>query len=158
MCTASLSPRARRERLVIQELGDEVLIYDLDRHQASCLNRTAALVWKYADGQREVSEIAAQMAQELGAPVDTRLVWYALKQLSRKHLLEERVAVPPPIQGWTRRDFLKAGLVGTAVAAPVIVSMAAPTPAMAASCKVSGQPCTADSECCSGMCSGGLCI
>jgi hypothetical protein len=31
-------PLARKEGLVIQELPDEVLVYDLDRDRAHCLN------------------------------------------------------------------------------------------------------------------------
>src|SRR5207248_2525045 len=36
-------PSARQDRLVVQELSDEVLVYDLDRHRAHCLNRAASL-------------------------------------------------------------------------------------------------------------------
>jgi len=45
-------PQARSEDLVIQDIGDEVLVYDLTRHKAHCLNRTAALVWRKCDGTR----------------------------------------------------------------------------------------------------------
>ena len=51
-------PRMREQGLVVDDLPDEVLVYDLDRHQAHCLNRTAALVWRHCDGQTTVKEIA----------------------------------------------------------------------------------------------------
>src|SRR5207249_9060305 len=38
-------PKARSDRLVIQELMDEVVVLDLDRHRSHCLNRTAPLIW-----------------------------------------------------------------------------------------------------------------
>ena len=43
--TRALMPRARQDELVVEELQDETLVYDLKRHKARCLNRTAALVW-----------------------------------------------------------------------------------------------------------------
>ena len=37
-------PHARTKDLVIRELGDETLIYDLANDRAHCLNETAAFV------------------------------------------------------------------------------------------------------------------
>lgn len=37
-------PLARSEGLVIQEMPDEVLVYDLETNKAHCLNETAAFV------------------------------------------------------------------------------------------------------------------
>jgi hypothetical protein len=120
-------------------------VYDLDRDQASCLNSTAALVWKYADGKTSVSEIADKLSRDLGMLVDVRVVWYALDQLGKKHLLQERVTIPLAYSRMTRRDFLvKAGIVGAAVAIPVVIAMAAPSAAMAATC---GGTCTNDNPC-----------
>src|SRR6476620_10488047 len=94
--SASLShPRARQANLVVTELQNEVLLYDLDTDQASCLNPTAALVWKFADGESSVDEIAARMTAELHSPVDARIVWYAVDQLGKKNLLRDKVTVPP---------------------------------------------------------------
>ena len=42
-----MKPRARTEGLVVTELPDELLVYDLERHRAHCLNPTAALVFKH---------------------------------------------------------------------------------------------------------------
>lgn len=142
---STLFPAARREKLVVEPLKNEVLIYDLERDQASCLNETAALVWKYADGTSSVSEIADKMSRELGMLVDVRVVWYALDQLGKKNLLQERVSIPLQYSRMTRRDFLtKAGIVGAAVAIPVVIAMAAPTTAMAVTC---AGFCTNDTPC-----------
>ena len=35
-------PLARRARIIVKKLRDEVLVYDLDRDKAHCLNRPAA--------------------------------------------------------------------------------------------------------------------
>ncbi len=142
---ATLYPAARREQLVVEHVKDEVLVYDLERDQASCLNTTAALVWKYADGKTSVSEIADKMSRELGMLVDVRVVWYALEQLNKKHLLQDRVAIPVEYSRMSRRDFLmKAGIIGAAVAIPVVIALAAPSAAMAGSC---GSGCVTSSQC-----------
>ena len=47
--------RKREGHLVIDELPDEVLVYDLDRHKAHCLNQTAALVWQHCDGKMAIA-------------------------------------------------------------------------------------------------------
>ena len=46
----NVKPLARKEGLVIQELPVEVLVYDLDRDKAHCLNETAAMVWRKCNG------------------------------------------------------------------------------------------------------------
>lgn len=156
-------PRARQTGLVIQTLPQETLVFDREREQANCLNHTAALVWKYADGTRSVSAIADAIARELNTAVDAQMVWYALDQLAKKNLLVERVPTPPQYMGMSRRAFLsKAGLVGAAVAIPVIVSIAAPSSAHAQSkvCIPGNQPCiVGGTECCPGLnCIGNFCI
>ena len=58
---SALAPRRRQDRLVVRELGDELLVYDLDRHRACCLNASAALVWRHCDGHTPVTEIAKRL-------------------------------------------------------------------------------------------------
>ncbi len=55
---SSQVPIARKEGLVIQEMPEEVLVYDLDTNKAHCLNQTAAFVWKSCDGRNSVAEKA----------------------------------------------------------------------------------------------------
>ena len=56
-------PRARTDGLVINELTDEVLVYDLKRDKAHCLNAAAASVWKQCDGRTTVAEIARRLSE-----------------------------------------------------------------------------------------------
>ena len=135
MSCSDTFPSARHSPVVVVTLQDEILIYDVERAQASCLNPTAALVWKYADGKTSVADIAKKMSAVLKTSVDVRVVWYALEQLDKKHLLDRKVQAPMPYRQMSRRDFLtKAGIVGVAVAIPVVIALTAPTPAMAATC------------------------
>ncbi len=44
-------PIARKKDVVVQELPDEVLIYDLKSNKAMCLNEISAFVWHNCDGK-----------------------------------------------------------------------------------------------------------
>lgn len=129
-----MNPRARTADLLVRDLSEETLVYDLARHRAHCLNRTAALVWRHSDGTRGVQELARVVARETGLPADEDVVWMALAQLSGAHLLEERVA-PPGAGRRSRRDVLKklGGAAGLAILLPAVLSVEAPTAAQAAS-------------------------
>src|SRR5919202_6081381 len=84
-----LMPHARTDQLVVSEVDDEVLVYDRTRDRAHCLNRTTALVWRHCDGRTTIEALAARLQGELGAPVEAEVVWLALRQLDRAHLLRE---------------------------------------------------------------------
>lgn len=150
-------PPVRREPIVVQEMDGELIAYDSTREQANLLNRTAAVIWKLCDGKTGVSDIAVRASKELDTPVNTALVWYTLEQLSKKNLLVERATLPVILKGMTRREFLRAGVVGAAVVLPVIVTLTAPTATQAASCAADGQPCDVNGDCCSLFCDAGSC-
>ena len=156
--TRNVEPLARKEGLVVQELSDEILVYDLDRDKAHCLNQTAALVWKYCDGKTSVANIATHLQRQFKAPIDEKVVWLALDQLSKDHLLEEPIALPATMAGITRREMVRALGLAAMVAIPLVTSIVAPLPAQAATCAPAGQPCTSSLQCCSGLCMvGGVC-
>src|SRR5437879_10417193 len=100
-------PRARNEGLVVQELPDELLVYDLERHRSHCLNRTAALVWRHCDGKTTVTEIANLLQRELSVPADEEAVWLALDRLDRAHLLRERLTLPASAARTSRRALVR---------------------------------------------------
>src|SRR5260370_1789043 len=152
----AIPPCARKEGLVVRELPDETLVYDRDRDKAHCLNQTADLVWKYCDGKTTVPTIARQLERDLETkPIDEKVVWYALSQLSKDHLLEDSVVPPAMLSGMTRREMVRALGVAAAIAVPLVTTIVAPTPAQAFTCKPTGTACASGSECCSGNCSGG---
>jgi hypothetical protein len=150
-----LMPRARSEQLLIHELADEVLVYDLKRHKAHSLNETAALVWNQCNGQTTVKETARYLEEKLGTSVDERVVLFALKQLYRARLLrEDEVDFAKSKARISRRELiLKYGL-PAAASLPLIVTLVAPTAAQGGSCLPRDASCTADSQCCSGHCRG----
>ena len=149
--TRALMPRARQDELVVEELQDETLVYDLKRHKARCLNHTAALVWRHCDGQTTVAEVAALLEEQWAIPADEAVVWMALDRLSRAHLLSDRVTLPAERAQYSRREMLRTvrRVAGITLLLPVIESIVAPLAAAQGSC-VSLAACTATSQPCSG--------
>ena len=151
-----LMPEARKEGLIVRELSGEVLVYDRDRSKAHCLNSTAALVWQYCDGKTPVSQIARTIESAINVPVDEGVVWLGVEQLNKSKLLKS-TTVPNKMSGLSRRDVMKRIGLAAAVALPVVTSIIAPSAAQAANCLPSGQGCTSSAQCCSQVCSGGMC-
>ena len=129
-------PRARQDELVVEELQDETLVYDLKSHNASCLNRTAALVWRRCDGRATVADVAALLQKELEIPADESVVWMALDRLGRAHLLSEPVALPADRTQYSRREVLRTlrRVAGISLLLPMIDSIVAPLAAAQVSC------------------------
>jgi hypothetical protein len=149
-----LTPLARREGLVVQRLDDEVLVYDLERHRAHCLNRTAAAIWGLCDGHTPIAAVVSKLAEDGHAAVDVDMVRYGLRQLAKFRLLEQRL---PDDAALSRRQLLKRLGVSATVSLPVVASILAPRAAEAVSCVGSGQSC-ASLPCCTGcICIGGTC-
>lgn len=148
-------PSARRSKLLVRELAEEVLVYDEETHRAHCLNRTAALVWKHCDGKTPVSLIADRVGKQLSSKASDNLIWLALDQLAEFGLLTAgapRQVAPDSI---SRRKMLRRLGLAAAVALPLVTSIVSPTAAQAQSC---GTPCTEDTQCPDGQgCVGGCC-
>jgi hypothetical protein len=119
-------PVARTQDLVVQAVGDQLLVYDLARHLAHSLNGVAAAVWRRCDGTRTVAELTTALGAA-GPPLPAAAVRYALAELGRARLL----TAPVGPAGVTRRDLLRR--LGPAAAVPLVLSLAAPTPATAQS-------------------------
>jgi len=145
-------PRALTEHLVVRELDDETLVYDLERNEAHCLNLTVALVWQHCDGVMTAGQAARSLQRKLKVPVDTDLVWLAIKQLERFNLVENSLN-PPDVS--RRNLILKYAPV--ALALPAILSISAPIAAQAATCAGQGQPC-GTIPCCPGFNCDGICF
>ncbi|MFQ5789206.1 MAG: PqqD family protein [Acidobacteriota bacterium] len=160
-------PRSRRKGLAVQELSDEVLVYDLERHRAHGLNPLAAVIWKNCDGKHTLDELARRVERELGIAVDRELVRIVLARLARARLLEKGSAARAV---YSRREFAKKlkklGLAAS-VMLPMVTSIVSPTPSHAVSCVphngcggVSdctpcanpGGNCNSNWRCCGGQC------
>ena len=120
----------------MQELDDELLVYDRERDVASRLNRSAAIVWRSSDGTRTVADLVAVLAEELGALADEDMVMVALDNLGKNGLLESGYeARDSTAVRLTRRRFIRrVGVVGAAaMTLPVVHSLVVPPAAAAVS-------------------------
>ena len=130
-------PCARKAGLVIQDMPDEVLVYDLDTNKAHCLNKSAAFVWRSCDGKTSISDIARLFEIQTGDKVSDDFVWLALDQLNENSLLESEVKAS--FAGKSRREVIKKIGLASAVALPIIASLVAPKSSMASvSCACTG--------------------
>lgn len=123
-------PRARKDDLLVEELGEELLLYDRDSHTAHCLSPIAACLWRHCDGEHDVTKLA-----ELTGAGES-LIADALHELREKDLLAaEPELMQSTIPGISRREAIgRAARYGAAAAAgSLIVSATAATPAMASS-------------------------
>ena len=136
MKSAALLPRSRIDNLVIRELDDETLVYDLERDEAHCLNQAAALVWQQCDGKTTALQAADALKDKFSSSVDTDFIWLAVKQLERFQLVESSPKSPT-----VSRRALVLKYAPAALALPVIMSISAPTPAIAGSCTAAGDLC-----------------
>ena len=142
-------PTMREQGLVIDDLPDEVLVYDLENHKAHCLNRSAALVWRACDGKSSSAAIARRLTAELDSPFSEDLVVLALNQLEKLDLLQHEAAMPAQFAVLSRRRMIRNLGLAAAVAVPVVTSIVAPTAVQAATCVPTGQPCHPTRLCCS---------
>jgi hypothetical protein len=150
-------PRARKEGLLVQEMPDELLIYDLVRNKAHCLNQTAALVWKRCDGKTSVEQMVRVLEKETESPVDEAVVWIAFDRLAKAHLLQGQARKWPGASGISRREVIRRIGAAAAVSLPLVTSIVAPAAVQAGTCRASGAACTTGPQCCSFVCNASVC-
>jgi hypothetical protein len=138
-------PQARTEKLVVENLGDEMVIYDLDTNVAHALKPLAAAVYTYADGERTPAEIAELASYRLSASITEAEVAEAIDQLDSLSLF-----VSPIIDvhtGLSRRQALKtfAAAGGGAMLVMSVATTAAQACVTCSTVPSSGLKCTTNS-------------
>ncbi len=129
-----MCPVARKNDIYVEQLPNEVVIYDKVNHQAHCLNKTVFTVWEHADGTRTVDELSELLSGALSAPLNRDATLVALEDLRNANLLQtpsKLDAAPLPSRRDLGRKFALAGV--SASLLPFVASIMAPTPAMATS-------------------------
>lgn len=163
---SQVSPRARKDRIIVQDMTGELLIYDLDRHTAHCLNESAALIWKRCDGRTSIAELARALEQSNG-PASEEVICMAISNLRKRHLLADASDLPKRVSKLSRREMIRRVGIAAAVGLPLVTSIIAPSALQAASCScmppantccASGCPCTISTMCCTGLCNSGKCL
>lgn len=126
----STNPMARHKDLVIQDMPDEVLVYDVNTNKAHCLNHSAAFIWKNCNGNNSIADIVREFEADGRGKVSEDFVWLAIDQLYENSLLEHEIV--PRFAGQSRRQVIKTIGLASMVAVPVIASLIAPESALAA--------------------------
>ena len=158
-------PKARIENLVVKDVAEETLVYDLQRHRAYCLNAASSLIWRHCDGRTDARAAAASLREELGLPADEEIVWLGVGGLRKARLLAEPPEPHLLTIRSTRRKFLRQAVIAGAAAIllPTIISIVSPTAAQAATCILDctgapeATPCEPP-DCASKICCGEVCL
>lgn len=129
-----MHPTARRHDTIIQDLGDETMVFDSMRDEYHLLNPLAAFIYQRADGQTALGDLVTLAHERFGGTVGVVDVEVALDELQRVHLLDQPNAEDAPRPGMSRRDAARR-MAALALSVPFITSIVAPEPAMAASGK-----------------------
>jgi len=121
-------PTARDEGLLVETVGDETVVYDLETKQAHCLKPLAAAVFTSADGATSVDEIATKAEEQLGEPVTVAQVQDAIAELDATALLATPLLAGNG-NGLNRRQMIgkSAAAAGALAGASLITSIVAPT-------------------------------
>jgi hypothetical protein len=140
---------ARSEGLLIEQVGDETVVYDLESKEAHCLSALAARVFELCDGRLKLDGIAEAAGIELGRSVTTDEVVAAVEQLEERRLLDTPFLVMHE-GGISRRDAIRRGVFATALVTTigVPVATAAATDQIPTGCTGCGK----NPDCISGHC------
>ena len=128
-----IRPIARDSDLVVQEIDDEIIVYDLKTNHALYLNETSAIIWNLCNGHRTVSEIRKKLEKEFNTMVSKDFVLFAIYQLRKDRLLTGDSEIDAHLKKFSGRTAIRKIKLGAKLALPAISKVLAPT-AEAASC------------------------
>lgn len=123
---SALCPLARGEGLLVETIGDETVVYDLESKEAHCLKGLAAVAFAHADGDNSLTDIAELAGYRLGRPVTEDEVGDSLAQLEEHGLVS--ASGPEQRDGLSRREALRtfaAAGAGTVLISTVAAPLAA---------------------------------
>jgi hypothetical protein len=81
-------PVARQsDKLTVQELGTEMLVYDCACHKIYYLSPSTSIVWKHCDGKSKKDDIARILSREMNVSDGRDELNEALGRLQRYHLI-----------------------------------------------------------------------
>jgi hypothetical protein len=128
--------------LVLQETGDELLVYDLETNKAICLNETSAFIWQICDGKNNINKIREAVEKKFGELITEDFIKLALSQLEKEDLIVNNDGLGFGFDGMSRREVIKKVGLSSMIALPIISSLVAPPASYAASACVVNTQCT----------------
>ena len=85
-------PKVRND-ITLQDLGDEIMLYDTDGEKVHVLNHTAGIIWNLCDGQHSIDQMQQELLQkypEMFITPDLRVECEGKRRKEMLHRLEER--------------------------------------------------------------------
>ena len=139
-------PKARTIEIVEQNLGNELLIYDLTAHRTYTLNETLKIVFRACDGKTSFDDLKRENK------FTDEIIYLALDELRKHQLVED--AGDLSLTRMKRREIIRKIGLTAVISPPVISSIVAPTAAHAASGNPAalGASCVRPSDCQSRNC------
>ena len=83
-------PQARLKNVVIQDIDQELLIYDLISNKVLCLNETAKIIWQACDGKTTFADFRNRTNSEF----PDELIYLTFDKLQIKELLSDKFEIP----------------------------------------------------------------
>lgn len=121
--------------LVVEPMGDQVLVYHSGTAQAHVLNTVASIVFMSCEEGRTFAETAEALAEDaqLSLPASEEVLHYSLRVLAKARLVS-----PTAGEKVSRRQLLKRFGMSAALL-PAVITVLTPTPAFAQSCVTTAQ-------------------
>jgi hypothetical protein len=148
-------PRVR-PGLLRQRFDEQILVYDPREEKVHLLDPTSACVLDLLEeGGWARERMSGEIARRMNSEASDELVSLSLDELRKANLLDTSSAPVTPVTDLHRREMLrKLGLAGAAMLLiPAITTLTAtPAYAIGTGCVLAPGACTANSQCCSGVC------
>lgn len=144
-------PRALSQDIIVQDYGNETLVYNLKTDRMFHLNETSSLVWQFCDGRSSIGQISREVSRKLNNQTNEEIVWLSLQQLQNNGLLDHYTELEPELNKISRREMIRKAGLATMVAFPLITSVVAPA-AISAASAAENAGCTNDCTDSSSMC------
>ncbi len=118
-------PKSKNDDLIVQSVGNELLIFNLKSNQAFSLNETTKTIYQACDGKTSFAELNYKYNYS------DDLIFLALDQLKKNDLIED--SYQTRFSAVSRRDVIRKIGFASIIALPVISAITVPTAALAGS-------------------------
>lgn len=135
--TLETPQRVMGDHFIVEQLMNEVMIYDQKRKKAFCLNPQAAFIWQHCDGKTTITELVTLLQEDSAEVPSVALVRFALETLAADGLLEPATFQSEVKPGVTRRSLIQKFGLTAAMSLPVVTGLLVATPRAHASSSTS---------------------
>jgi len=85
-------PKKKQKGVIIQDIGNEVVLRNVDEKTIHVLNTTARIIWELCDGEHTIEDMERQLRETFSIPDNTNIrndIVNTLNALSEKGMFEE---------------------------------------------------------------------